>query len=897
MRGFLKRSLLFKETNMTIKCDALTRGELNGATNKTHWGQLLNNALGSARRIRCFRDSNASATDPFATGIEFRNVGSTGTLKIVSGKVVSLGKIKGTTIALAADMSTGKSIVRIEGNGRWIQGSLGLVGSDADFVTFGSFTDTNGLGITPNFAISGRRFLASGTGPAAPALNASSPATLEIWDWTNPQQPKLSGVIPYNNRIDDFVYEDAEMAAENGDVAVYQSTLSVLLGEHEFGSTMMVSHAGNTVIGGVPLYEIMINTATRGTWTNYPTVDTFKPTEVSTHPLPWKGLLKDSQGNLLHTFQQQDGLPINSPDLEYISWWDPINKPVRPPSNTGMVQYWCNTKAKVSSKMNKWYPGLTTDGARPSQAKWHFTFLASPPLITGGYQRNSYNGMFTFWGNTQWPRPYGVYYDPNPDPYLSSDFNRSGSSAFSAPWACGYDYEPGSFSAHDWYTGPGGPRQDRCVMPSTLVMFATDPNGRRLQGNVPWRDVADGYCKAYWNHSNHWVRDVKTMQLAPNKEFIEGKWQTLGNYYGDAPTADPSRAIQFMAVPNAASRDTWNNDKTGRMFWGGWARDTLHSYGEAGWAAMLFNSPAYALASKFDMVTQLMMSNNPNEDVSSYMVRTQAWNWLHYVFAWKLASQHPLSFNRQEIEDRFALNLEKIHDRIYVPTFVDNNQEPAYQSLRNLGTWALDGKAAAGGGLGFYMAHVLCLMKQTGMWSAIRQRGGKAWTALQMQMRNMDEYAFGFIVNTSGQWGHYTNWSEFDRLPTSWSDLQAMKSQRYTPAGTTEKGDWIHLGSSDWDDNEKRYITPDHPRHGQLNSERDVADHLPAQYVYIRKAFFPEIPHPLLDAAVAKYAAYHKVITDAVAAMPTPGEKTGRDHGYRYPGLAPIKAPLELGPA
>ena len=84
---------------------------------------------------------------------------------------------------------------------------------------------------------------------------------------------------------------------------------------------------------------------------------------------------------------------------------------------------------------------------------------------------------------------------------------------------------------------------------------------------------------------------------------------------------------------------------------------------------------------------------------------------------------------------------------------------------------------------------------------------------------------------------------------------------------------------------------------GQPIGDRDVSIHAIAQYVYIRRDYFPEIPHPKLAAAVAKLDARLASVTARVAAAGDPEKKREADHTYRYPGLSPIRPPEQPGPS
>ncbi len=709
--------------------------------------------------------------------------------------------------------------------------------------------------------------------PAAPALTPDAPDTFEVWDWTNPEKPVLEGKIKLDKRVDDFVYQDADMAADNGAIAVYQSTQSVMLGDIEIGFTMLAADKSNTESGRTPLYQVLGAFAHRGTWTSYPASDTFDRKLHTTFPQPFKVVMKNAEGRVLHTFQMQDGLPINDPSLNQ---WKSESRPVRPKFSVFMMLPWQNTRPRASSKKNMYYPGLTADGLRPSCAKGHVSVLSCEPLLTGGYGRNSMNGLANIYGAPRWPRPHAPYSPEIKDPYLTNnEFNRGGGSAFGAAWLEGWDYEPGSYSTHNWYTGPGGPRFDRCVIPSVVALWATQPNGRRLQENVPHRDWLDGWAMAYFNHGNHWVRDVKTMALMDSREVMFKPWDLTGNYYGGGKNSP--RTVRINGDQRDGTTEA-NADRNGNLWANGWARDGLHSYCSAGWIALLLNSPMHAIGSRFDVASQLMMSGEPTHAIRhQYMVRSQAWRWLHYVMAWKLASRHPLGLAREDVEGSFVQHLEQTYKEIYVPQVIEKKDDPFFKGLRNVGQPMIsDGSdggkwISQGGGLGYYMAHVLQLMKQTGMWAAMMARGGHVRDVLLLQLRNMDQFALGLHADTSAVWSMSIAVPKDGTFPDDMAHYQQLYGPKVADMFKDDKGNPV--------------------------GDRDVAIHIIAQYVYIRRDYFPEIPHPKLAAAVARLDARLASVSARVAAAGGPEKKREADHVYRVPGLAPIRPPAVLGPS
>jgi len=295
--------------------DTALTASLNAQTNKSLWSSTLSAALGTSTVLRCFRDANAAAANPFLTGTEFLNVALTGAMGMNSGNIISFGTAGATSIRLAADLTTGSSIWRIEGNGHFIQGSLGLVGSGSDFMVTTNPTPTSGIGFVPGTSILAPTLLPSGTGPAVPALTSSAPHSVTIEDWSSGSAVPLTPMV-FDTRVNDFVFQDPELAAEIGDVGVYQcSTASVHpatsatgYDQFQFGAQLYVANQYNTAVGNVPLYQVLIGCKPYGTnnWPTYPGADTYDLTKMTTFPKPFKAVIRDVSGNVLYTHEMNN---------------------------------------------------------------------------------------------------------------------------------------------------------------------------------------------------------------------------------------------------------------------------------------------------------------------------------------------------------------------------------------------------------------------------------------------------------------------------------------------------------------------------------------------------------------------------------------------------------------
>lgn len=905
----------------TFTCDPRTRAELDASPSKNADAAVIQAALGNTRRIVCKRDPSNSATDPWETGTIFRNVGSTGPLRIVAGKILGLGLIKGTTVSLAADMSTGKSVVRISGNGRWIQGSLGLVGSTADFTVRGNFTSSNGFGLAAGFAISGKRLKPSGVGPAAPIKTADMAHTFELWDWTNSANPSLVTTTSFDVREDDYCFQDPERALEMGDVAWHRCNQPMVWGPFEFAPHLFLSDKSNTEAGTAHFQQVMIANAYRGTWEGYPDAAKYNRKTHVLNPPPFKIVMKNQNGTVLHTFQMQDGLPINDPSLH--SWNLPdVNNPyapnrrdathpARPRYNAFMALPWQSARARMSNYAKKLYPGMETAapfGYRPSMGKGHFSVNGNEPVLLGAGSW-ALNGLNNMWALPRWPLPDASYLPSVIDPFVPmvGEYNRSGASSQYAPWASGWDYEPGSYSGHNRFSAPGGLRFDRGVMPSVLAMWMTYPNGNRAQENTPWRDMVEGYMLAHFNHSCRAFTDPTRLYLDTNENLINDKWSVTGLYYGPyGPWREKNIQINGT-LRGSIEADAF--DQAGNLVLNGDGRDPLHNYTNSAWGALLLNSPMHGILSKTDtfyswaMDYPVLSEYNPMEN---YGVRVQAWQWLVYPLAWKVAADHPLAFTQREIEDRFAALMEKYWIHIWKPLKIDNDQRPFFQTLRTMGTtFQGDGGGGGGGRLGFYMGHVLQVMKQTGFWSAMMARGGHVKDVLELEIEMRDRYCFDNILDThmmsNGSYHFYHKGDFGGGVPQSWADWNA-KYPSESFASKVEYGP-VAPGADPYSNPIYTYYPANRTlytdQNGNWSPLLEGPDHNMFQYPSIRKNYFPEYPNPRLDAAIEKMRSIEQIALNAVNAASTPLAKKDTDHNQRLPHLVNIAAPApgDLGPA
>lgn len=998
-----------------LKYSPALKAILNQTKTKVEWSQKLNEALGATRRVRCFRDGNPGATDPATTGVEFLNIGNTGTIVMQGGNITSLGEVSGATIQNGADLTTGLCVMRIEGNGQWVEGTLGLesVNLDTDPTNNVDFTmslaPSNRCGYMLGAGMRAPRLLPSGTGPEAPDLDPTRVAFMELHSYENEDAPVVVKTVAVSVRQDDLIMEDAEIAASMGDVRVTTCSETIVFGTghraFEFsGMLLSMNKSCNAIDPTKPVHQFLVSCKPHGRWATYPMLDTYNRFDIfgykktsaagglflfprvyqplarlekltftcvgladetkkagthrwtvvsdnfgpmpdyfsgynyrslapdtvaysftleasnyavgdtftfdvrmtydqtkgvdSTVPLPFKIVLKTVDGQILHTYQMHDGLPINS---KFLSQKRTATQPMRLVWNCGMMLPWESHRPKMNAKAYKFWPKLVDSYIRPSMVQLGHSTNGVFPIINGGDQMNSYNHYYGM------PRrnmskdisPASDLNDPNNNPYTYDTH-------IYQSWARvnGWDYEPGSISGHDWYTGPGGVRWDRQAISGPLALYMQNPTGTRLRDGSSLQDNIDAWGKAYFNHSCHYMQDMLTFEAQPDAKTVYGGTVYGDNYYGssrDYISGGTSTHAVLLAVPNKGSEA--EVDYEGYPVWNAWAMDNLHAYASPGWHAVLLNSPMYVVASKHRFIATMMcqLLGASTKTTSGYLERNGAWRWLAWLQAWKLGTTSNLGISRAMIEDRWRMDMENIH-RIYVVPATDPNH-PEYNSPNNRQMRALgqatsesyseikdmpgfQATAVNSGALAFYMSVVFMMMKTTGAWDAMYNKNQKCKETLEFTMSMFDKFSIEFAVMANGRAeGGYPKTTK----PTPLVDANGNKIDlSANPDLVIVARDWAEWaefypakGQEDW------ARDPD----GSLSKEKDAGQHNRASWTFMRKDYFPEFPHPMLDEAVAKYQGWYDLYTAAVDSVTKPWDKSVRDWSFLFPGMGRPRAP------
>lgn len=1002
--------------NIELYDDLLTAGT------KVDWAAKIIAALGTNRRLIAKQANNSTEVDIWTNGVEFLNAKMTGTIVHENGNLVDFGEVDAMSVRLAVNLAMGASVIRIVGDNGWIEGSFGLKGNGAvDFAISANPTVTSGVGFGVSASILAPRFLPSGSGPEAPTLTLDSPSYVEIMDWTDPLAPKLHGTILFNRRIDDLTMQDEEKALDMGDVLVMQSTDTVVFQGFEFGAMLFAMNEVVNADGNGPVYQVLVNFKPHGRWSGYPSQEGWdKETDV-THMKPFKAVVKNALGVTLGTCEMRDGLPINSPLL-------PQNRttfvPTRPRLNCGMMLFWEKGTPRASFKLGKWMPGVDADTMRPSQAKLGDAVNGFHPVLTQRGQINSYAHL---WAMSRWSM--GTYEEDarysnltkaqlaaksdadegeveDPFLYKVSVYSSGGNTGFQGARAIGWDYEPGSISGHDQFNGPGGHRFDRSYAPSMMIVYITDPTGRRLKGNYSYKDMNNAWRKAYFNHSCHHFTDVKNFTTIPLDQAMRYEWAHSGFYYGGTQTeyvaGGDARHIPLWSISNTPSERTqrtytstsvmtnWREQKTivipsgkivtpgtpvrvttagdgeygvvgnvdaynpstgelkftvtdwmpksrnpidpyiqpnlvtysngldvgflrnpdGNMMWNGWAPDAMHDYTLPGWYTLLFNSPAHLVSATHRFIHSLLCQIGPSGDPQGmFLMRAQAWRIGQMVMAWKLASTHQLGIPREAIEKLLETDLLNVYNYRYLaakdPTHPEYNS--IYnKSMRALGVGIKDEKYPSTFGdkhyhecstvsQTYYFAHVFYLLKQTGCWRAMAKRNPKCDVAMRFMLECMDKFSIDFILDTDGRIEGYYNFpgqvgdhyfpvtqlvpqGQPHIVPANWAEWDAIVAPR--------------IGQEDWIRDEAGKIFD----YSGSMYERSATQHFRAQWAFMRRDCFPEIPYPRLEEACAKYKGYYDAMAAHALTEATLSNRARKDWHYRIPSSGIIKPPTEVEP-
>ena len=77
---------------------------------------------------------------------------------------------------------------------------------------------------------------------------------------------------------------------------------------------------------------------------------------------------------------------------------------------------------------------------------------------------------------------------------------------------------------------------------------------------------------------------------------------------------------------------------------------------------------------------------------------------------------------------------------------------------------------------------------------------------------------------------------------------------------------------------------------------QNATHHLRQQYILMRSVYFPEYPHPLLQATETMVRAQYKKMSDHIASITAPRSKALSDFSLRWPPHGVLNPPSSLEP-
>lgn len=751
---------------------------LGNATTKAAWSAAFIAGMGNTRRLICTKN-----------GAAFIDVALVGSITTAGGNITGFGKASDAAVQLAADLSTGVCMLRIEGNGNYVQGTLGLPGSGTDFILPSNPTAASGVGFASGARINAPALLPSGTGPVAPDLDANAIVAFRLMDWRDPANVVPWGTAYFNVRDQDFVLEQPWMASEMGDVRVMRVAdgAGVVMGVggdcFRFAGDVLHMHAGANSEANVPVQQVEIRAMPHGRWASYPFKKDFNIASDTLAPPAHKIELLRADGSIADVIEMYStrvnnvpgtGKPVNEAGQNQ-NWY--IGQPLKPWWTCRMTHQWWSHKPKMHSRAWHFCPGVEADAMDPRNVASFASCSDVWPVMT---ENQTHNGMNKWRLAPKWSR--GA--DTGLDTTIIDTYQQQPERDSYKTQAIGYGFEPGSTCTHVWYMAPGGPRADRAGWPTSVVAFMTNPEGIRIHGAVPLSEMFHHWMMGYFNHGCHFFTDVergtpilKQKILSTNACFQDAYYRGGNEDY--RPDIENNGINLFSATAGNGSGAV---DKYGRRLGNEWARDLMHSQNNAACGAYLYRSPRHAIEAAHSFRASIMCTWDFNQTFSRPFFLQREHNWYNWNFAnmWTCASSDPRSFSRSEIEAMWGQHLESVYDAVY-PSY-STGSDTWGQMLRDLGmnfqiyTSGADTVYQAYDSKAFYFGQTFVLMKQSGSLEVMHARSAKCAAAIDMMVdciaksaanpfvqangRGMDEYEHPKFSHPTNAPVVYTNWAQ-----------------------------------------------------------------------------------------------------------------------------------------
>lgn len=230
---------------------------LAAATTKAAWFSAFTSALGPTPRVICSH-----------SGVAFRNCALTGGFTIANQKIAHLGYTSDTQVYTAANLSSTPGVLRIEGNGYWLEGSLGLLGSGNDFEFSSNPTTSNGLALSslniappaelPDDIVSGHLVPVDGVLTTVTFENLSASAS-GVQPVTFGQTfiegafPATSALVELKDTSNNIVAAQIDVKATHGDGSIRHAIISASVPSLSGSESKVYSIIRKTALAVAPL--------------------------------------------------------------------------------------------------------------------------------------------------------------------------------------------------------------------------------------------------------------------------------------------------------------------------------------------------------------------------------------------------------------------------------------------------------------------------------------------------------------------------------------------------------------------------------------------------------------------------------------------------------------------
>lgn len=898
--------------------DAVLGAQIKAAQSKLAECNAVIAALGPTRTLRMFHDVNRTAANPFLTGTEFQNVTMTGAMASSAGVINNFGLATAHTIRLPADLTLGSSCLRIEGNGHFVQGTLSLDATVSDFALTGNPTASTGMAFSSAASLGPYGYLASGTGPAAPPVDASMPMYFRIFDYTDPARPVPSAYGSVEIRERDIVPQWAPLAAEIGDIHVRRMAdgTGIVLGAGGdcFRFAMRVygqNGASNKELAGKTVWHARIGAVPNGRHAGYPFRANFNVANDTLAPGPFKAEIYNGAKELLECFEHFDtrdkkftkgsGRALNLPNQNLNP--NSTTEPFRPWWTCHMVLAYKSHATRKSALSSHLLPGVFPEVINNGNVSAYDTNQDVWPIFTGGF---SQNGLMDWKVAPKWSRHHGAGFDTA---ILDKNLNYGQMNRdYSMTQRCGFAYTPAANQTHSWYMAPGGSHHDRADLSHLMCVWATTPDGSRMHGAVPLDYMMEEWNKGYANEGMFLYTNLErgTSLLKKNVTGLEPVCYNDTYYNGGNENFVPdilNHAVRLLTTANKGSPAAMN-DKHGRSFANDYARDDQHNYSTAATKAWLKRDAMGIIEGKNSFDSAVLCDFNQVQGHTGpidFLCRQHNWyNW-QLLNMWMIGSSDPNGLTQADVERMWLRHLEQVYDYVH-PYFNDNHTNAGWY-LNHFGGFPQDGggnfpkgNVADAGYVHnynfiqetkiFYFGQTFMIMKQSGAWAAMRAKSTKCAWVLDFMVTCLCRQSVDFFIDGGGRaegmdvgyaWqpgAHSGNTAP----PKTWGDIVRVGSGQDGRLA----GDWVHTPAG--------LLYSAHSLGGDYQEwQGKNPQHLRAQFLWILRDFFPEVKYPRLAQAITLVDGWYAEVEAGWHAG------TSAQWHYRYAMFGKFKAPAVVG--